>query len=387
MAWLNERASYAGGCEKYIFEVARSLRERGCRSTLLYQPAHDFDRRFSEVFDAALPLVAADAQLACSRPDIVFVHRWDDCSTLKTLRDLKVPAVKFFHDHQLFCPREHKYTAVRRRTCTRTVGLRCYGCLGGLRRDTNGQFRMRTPGSVRREQRHNRFFDAYVVGSRYMADHAAAHGFPPERLHVINLFAEKADSPASLEPVAREPDLVLFVGQLLMGKGLDVLIEAVARARTRPRLAIAGSGRQEHRFRTLARRWHVADRVSFLGRLGTAQLDLLYRGATCVAVPSRTPETFGLVGVEALNHGTPVIASSVGGVHEWLEHERTGLVVEPGDPGALAAAIDRLVENPGLARSLGDVGRARCKQRFRLHQHVDELITLFRSLTRVTHNH
>ena len=382
IAWVNERSAFAGGCERYIQSMAGHLSTLGCRSTLLFDPSLPLERDFATVFDGAFPLVDPALQLADLRPDVVFVHRLSDARLLRELVGQGAAVVRFFHDHRLFCPREHKYTAIGRRTCTRTIGAGCLGCLRGARRGPEGGIQFTSVRSLRKEQRLNMDLDACVVASSYMAKHLVDHGFSENRVHVLPLFPAESVSDARAAGLRREDDLLLFVGQLVMGKGVDVLLDAMSIARTNCRLVVAGSGRQEEIFRMRARQLGLADRVSFLGRASPAELDLLYRTAACVVVPSRTPETFGLVGVEALKRGTPVIGTTVGGIEEWLHPGTTGLAVPPGDAGALAAAMDRILTDPVLAESMGSAGAALCEERFRADRHADELLQLFRGLVR-----
>lgn len=78
-----------------------------------------------------------------------------------------------------------------------------------------------------------------------------------------------------------------------------------------------------------------------------------------------------------MSHGTPVIASAVGGILEWLLPEQTGIAVPPNDSQALASAIDRLIRNPALASAMGHAGRARYLERFLPEHHVEQLMKIF----------
>ena len=108
------------------------------------------------------------------------------------------------------------------------------------------------------------------------------------------------------------------------------------------------------------------------------------RRAAVIAVPSRAPETFALVGPEAMRYGTPVVASRVGGIEEWLCDGVTGLAVPPGDPVALASALDRLVGDVTLATRLGNAGQRAYQERFTPEHHVSLLIALLQEITRRT---
>jgi glycosyltransferase involved in cell wall biosynthesis len=108
-----------------------------------------------------------------------------------------------------------------------------------------------------------------------------------------------------------------------------------------------------------------------VGPLSSSEaLSAEYRRATCLVFPSRAPETLGLVGLEALAHGTPVIGSLIGGIGEWLLPERTGLGVPSGDPAALAAAIDRMLGDKALREKMGQEGMRLHRERFLPEHHV-----------------
>lgn len=376
--WINEEASPVGGCERYISDTVTLLRKQGVRSTLLYNPQRSADPVFLRAFDGAFPLVDLTIQLPELNADLIYVHHLEDAGILAALRRTPVPKALFVHDYKLFCLRENKYRTLGHHTCTRTVGLGCYPCLGFLNRsDAWPGFKLARVGSLLARQRQHMFFDAVVTGSRYMADHIVAHGFERARVHAIPLYATQ---PSEAPPCERERDLILFVGQLIRGKGLDVLLHAMPALRQRARLMVAGSGRQEEMFRSLCEQLGLGSRVQFAGRLRPEDLAGLYRRAALVVVPSRYPETFGLVGVEAMSHGAPVVGTTVGAIGEWLEDGRTGLAVPPNDSSALAGAIDRVLADANLARDLGAGGLRRYQEWFRPERHVDTLLALFATL-------
>jgi glycosyltransferase involved in cell wall biosynthesis len=378
--WMNESATFAGGCEQYIHRTVQLLRDRGIRSSLLYEPSGGADPAYLRAFAGAYPRVDLGGQLADLDADLVYVHRTGRGVPWRALAASGLPRVRFFHDHQLFCLRGSKYTTLGRRTCTRTLGPACYPCLGFVNRSTSWPgVRLTRVGRLRAEQAEQFDFEGFVTGSAYMAEHVAAHGFDRTRCHVLPLFCPP---PAPSPPVTREPDLLLFVGALLRGKGLDILFQALTRMRRSARLVVVGGGRQEALHRSWCSRLGLTGRVKFAGPVSGADLGSYYERAACLVFPSRSPETFGLVGVEAMSHATPVIASAVGGVHEWLVEGETGLTFASGDAQALAAAVDRLLDDPPFARQLGEEGRRVYERRFRPERHVDALVKLFTSLIR-----
>jgi glycosyltransferase involved in cell wall biosynthesis len=157
---------------------------------------------------------------------------------------------------------------------------------------------------------------------------------------------------------------------------VDVLLDAFAQLQaTRPELGlvIAGSGNAEADLKAQAVRLGLGTAVSFEGHVQDASLDQLYRQASLLAVPSRWPEPFGMVGLEAMRRGLPVAASAVGGIPDWLEDGVTGYLAAPDNPASLAAAMTRILDDPAAAQRLGTAGQARAERDFAFHCSMDKL--------------
>ncbi len=371
LLWIHDRARAAGGAENYLRRVVPALRALNLRSSLLYEPGFS-EPDFLGLFDQAWPAVDATEQIRCLRPDLLFLQRLPRGLSVAELAKTGVPMLRMFHDHQPFCLREHKYTALNQQTCTRRLSWRCYTRCGPLVRASEG-LALRSVKRMQQELAEHQLLAASLTGSDYLRGHLLEHGFTPERVHMIPLFAEGPSRP--LPP--GDPHELLFVGQLVTGKGLDLLLQAIAEL-PEVRLTIAGSGRQAERYRDQARL--LGERVRFVGSVDSVQLQALYARAGVVVMPSRAPETFGLSGLEALAQGRAVIASEVGGVSTWLKPEVTGLSFASGDVRGLKQAICRLLNEPGLATRLGMQGQALWHRRFRLEHYLQALVPLLESL-------
>ena len=155
---------------------------------------------------------------------------------------------------------------------------------------------------------------------------------------------------------AREPNRLLFVGRLTTQKGIEGLIDAMARMRNRATLDVVGDGALADKLASRVRELGIGDRVNWLGQLSQPRLVDLYRRATALVVPS-IDEGLGLVAIEAQLCETPVVAYESGGLTETVQHDRTGILVPPGDLGALAAALDALLDAPERASEMGRAGR------------------------------
>ena len=161
------------------------------------------------------------------------------------------------------------------------------------------------------------------------------HGVDTER------FYPREEQHPAVDPDATT---LLYVGRLGARKGLGLAFQALARLND-PNIEflIAGTGRHEERLRTLAAKLGVADQIRFLGYVSDEELPVLYSSADVFVLPSRY-EGFGLVLLEAMACGTPVIGTDVGGIPTVIEHDRTGLQVQR-EPQELANAIQSVVSD------------------------------------------
>jgi glycosyltransferase involved in cell wall biosynthesis len=215
-----------------------------------------------------------------------------------------------------------------------------------------------------------RLFDVFLTVSAYSARELRA---PPARTRIIY---------GGADPVRYAPDPgqarrgVLFVGRLTPHKGVDRLIEALPKG---SQLRLVGStghdrGLPERDYPRLLRRLALGRDVEFIGAAADGELPGLYRSASVLAMPSvertcygrqiRVSELLGLVALEAMASGTPVVASRVGGLAEVVEDGVTGFLVPPEDVGALHERLDQVLKDEALARRLGANGRERVLERF-----------------------
>jgi glycosyltransferase involved in cell wall biosynthesis len=189
---------------------------------------------------------------------------------------------------------------------------------------------------------------------------------------------------------ARDPNgpRILFVGRLAQKKGVTHLIQAMAVVRSAnpgAGLVVVGDGPERQALETLATT--LGGGVEFVGPVPNTELPAYYQAGDIFMLPSVVSsegDTEGLpvVLMEAAASELPIVASRVGGIPDLVQHERTGLLVEPGDPGAIATAVNRLLADEGLRRSLGEGARRAVVERFSWAGVVDRFDAVFRSLPR-----
>jgi len=268
--------------------------------------------------------------------DEIVVHKCSDVAVLEKFPPGKT--VYYVHDHEPICPRGYAYTPFKH-NCTRPGGLfPCVFCAPACRAWKDALKRVL---SQARRKRAMVRFKKIVVISEFMKSRLVANGIPAEKVEVelpkirTGETNETGDEHVA-RPASRGSIDLLFAGQLIRGKGVHLLLEALARMKTPRTLDIVGTGNMEPKLKALAERLGIADRVRFNGFQRNVQ-DWMRRAA-CVVVPSFWQEPYGLVAAEAVALGRPVVAFAIGGLPEACGGKAT--LVPPGDVAALAAALE-----------------------------------------------
>lgn len=163
--------------------------------------------------------------------------------------------------------------------------------------------------------------------------------------------------------------IVLAVGRMIERKGFPVLVRAAEKLRGRARVVIVGGGEYEPVVRREIKRNKVEDVVHLAGRISNEELSDLYSRCAVFCLPAIVDsrgetEGLGVVLIEAMSHGKPVVASRLGGIVDAVEDGENGLLVPPNDPDILADALLRVTEDQELAERLGGAGRKRAKALF-----------------------
>jgi phosphatidylinositol alpha-1,6-mannosyltransferase len=210
--------------------------------------------------------------------------------------------------------------------------------------------------------------DRLIPVSAHTERLALSFGADAARVRRINPGVDLPGAPVAARD---ERPTVLTVARLVKRyKGHDVMVRALARLRGRVpgvRWVVVGDGPLRGELESLAAAEGVSDLVTFAGAVPDGERDAWLDRAHVFAMPSRLPpgaggEGFGIVYTEASAHGLPVVAGAVGGATDAVLDGRTGLLVDPSDPAAVADALARVLLDPDLAARLGAGGRERARE-------------------------
>jgi glycosyltransferase involved in cell wall biosynthesis len=240
----------------------------------------------------------------------------------------------------------------------------------GSRRELNPD---KTRGQIALQRQAYRFATRVVANSPAAARQLDSEGVPRHRIRVIpnGLSIERYRPHDAAPRVSR----LVTVANLRHEKAHDVLLDAIARLAPRHpalRLEVAGDGPRREALERQARTLGIESRVAFLGH--REDIPELLARAHAFVLPSRS-EAFPNGAIEAMAAGLPVVASAVGGLLDLIENGCTGVLTPPGDPAALANAIDGLIENPARAAALGRAARDEARR-----YSFDRMVSTFEGL-------
>lgn len=216
-----------------------------------------------------------------------------------------------------------------------------------------------------------RSVDVFLSPSRFGIETHRRFGFTAPMLHLPSFVP---DDPRPVSPNAASEPYFLYAGRLETAKGPATLVDHFRR-RGQARLVVAGAGSQEAALRRLA---GGDPRIALLGRVDRDRLAELQRGAVAVVVPSLAFEMLPLVVLEAFRAGTPVVVRDRGALPEMVAESGAGLVWN--DDDELAAALARLLREPGLRAALGARGRAAYERCWSRDVHLERYLTLVEDL-------
>lgn len=314
-------------------------------------------------------------------PDVVHVHDWGLPDDIEAELSRERRLVRTLHDLSFGCSTGTRYFR-NGDLCTRSHGP---GCL--VAAAVKGCAHRRDPRPVLASYRRvetllPRVRDTpfTIFQSAYMRSLGMSNGIPSERCAAVPCFIEP---PQGVTPVGDRP-VVCFAGRVVPSKGFDLLLRSLARIEDAwERLIVAGDGWHSARCQRLAARLGIGEKLELRGWTDPEGVRAAIVESRVLAVPSRWAEPFGIVGLEAMALGRPVVATRAGGIPEWLDDGETGLMVPPNDSEAMADALSQLLTDQKFAQRLGEEGYRRVA-RFSPVAHLNALEDIYRDDARAT---
>ncbi|MCL4176668.1 MAG: glycosyltransferase family 4 protein [Verrucomicrobia bacterium] len=383
--FVHEKFGAFGGAEANVLATATELQERGHVVGLLHGPntgkgeaawLNTFQHRC--LIGHGSKSATALAAWKQFQPDVLYVHKMSDLELLETLLDTETPIIRMVHDHDLYCMRSYKYNFFTRHICERALSPFCLiPCGAFVARNHDGALPVKwvSYSAKLRELELNRKFDRLVVATQFMADELLRNQFDANKIELHAPVPPNGD--ASWVSSFSDRNYIVYAGQIIRGKGVDVLLESLAQVRVPFTCLIFGDGQHREYCEKLSRKLELTDRVIFKGYVSPDEIALFYRECSVVAVSSVWPEPFGAVGLEAMRFGLPVVAFDAGGIREWLAHGQNGFLVPWMDRPAFARRVEELLGDKTLARQMGERGRQLVAEQYGFSEYISGLENLF----------
>lgn len=385
---VNEHLAWCGGVETYLLSLVPELERRGHEAVLVFSKG-DAGLAKSSHYVPQLSQAGRQADqngyralrriLQEEKPDVAHVHQTYNTGVIRACFE-SVPTLVTAHDFRYLCPASSLYFRRTQEVCPKTAGLGCFAttlakrCLTPRPRQALSFYQR-----VRWFSRHSHRLSRLIAVSGYVRDRFVQSGMPSERVTVLPYFCP-TEPLAAPRPLPPRPT-ILFIGRVRPIKGYRYFVQALGLLPEAVRGILIGdvSPEQEPELRRLAADSGCADRLEIRPWVDREGIADVYHEASVFVFPSVCPETLGIVGLESLACGVPVVASDVGGVREWLHEGKTGLLVPPKEPRALAAAVGKILASESLASEMGLNGISLVRQKFARELHVETLLGYYRA--------
>lgn len=388
LLFVHERYGSMAGAEANAHITATELKRRGHTVGIIHGPStgkgqaawqETFSKRFS--LSERGNAMRVRAALDFFQPDIVYVHKMADLEVIQALVASGVPLVRMVHDHDIYCMRSYKYHPLTRKICTKAAGLACvFPCGAFVTRNHEDGFPLKFVSYTekKREIFLNQQFDRMIVVTNYMKDELLRNGFQPGKIEIHPPVPRMGDP--DLQSTYSERNLIVYAGQIIRGKGVDVLLESLARLTVPFECIILGDGSHRAFCEKLSKKLKLDDCVHFMGFVPQEELKNFYRECTVVAISSVWPEPFATIGMEAMRYGIPVVAFDAGGIKDWLIDGQNGFLVPWMDKNKYAARLEELLKNKSLAREMGERGRRMVDEHYSFSEYILGLENTFQKV-------
>lgn len=381
---IAENYAPVGGQEDYIYNVCNELEKIGYENIIVYGIRHSnswhIEGRGEYHIEGITDYYCLEENnrrllsiVKEQDPDLIYLHTVENARVIKRLLDLK-PIIKYVHNHNMTCPSGTK--CGRFFKCHKTLDWKCLiyclagNCTGCRPPDALSRYRIAKDNLVLAKD-----FSRLIVASEYMKGELIKNGIDDEKVIKIPYFVYP---PEDTEEVSTSSsDIILFAGRLCKTKGPDYLIKSLKWLKRPYRLVVAGDGYYMNYVKRLAKQMKIDKNIDFAGWQTKVKLKEFYKRASLLVMPSVWPEPFGIVGIEAMSYGKPVVAFNVGGINEWLKEGENGFLVRPKDTLSLAERINRLLADLEIKTRFGENGKMLIGERFSPQAHIDLLKKAF----------
>ena len=324
-----------------------------------------------------------EALIQAEKPDIIHIHNiyhQISPSILPVAKKYGIPVVYHLHDYKLLSPNYKFFSHGQidniglKGDYWRCVTTKCFkdSYLASLLVTLEMYWHHRVLKIYQKN------IDYFISPSNFMRQKMIAGGWPGENIAVVPPFVDTSHQ----KPYYTPGDYLLFFGRLDSEKGVDILLEAMAKVNNPIPLMIVGSGPEHQKLVELTDRLGLHHLVHFQGPKKGKELTKLIAGAYLVVVPSCWYEVFGLVALEAAALGKTVLAANIGGLPELINSRHNGLLYTYNSANDLATKLQWSLANPATIKDFGQAARQTAEHYYTPKVHYQAIMKIYRLLVK-----
>ena len=319
--------------------------------------------------------VQVEKEIRSFHPEIVHIHNLFPLlspSVYYACKAAGVPVVQTLHNFRLICPNALLFRDGK--PCELCIGKKIpwpaivHACYRESRAGSAAVASMLAVHGLIGTW--NSAVNAYIALTSFSREKLIAGGLPADRLLVKPNFLYPDPGPGR-----SAQDFALIVGRLAPEKGIATLLSAWARLKPNRKLKIVGDGPLQSAVRAVVRN----PQIELLGRQTKEAVLSVMESASFLVFPSECYEGFPRVIVESFAKGLPVVASRLGSMAELIDHGRTGLLFQPGDPQALADAVEWMFTHPAQLEQMSQAARSEFEAKYTADRNYEQLMEIYRS--------
>lgn len=286
-------------------------------------------------------------------------------SILYAIKEKNIPIIQTLHDYQNICPNHMLYIEHKKEICERCKGGKFFNCVKNkcIHNSTAKSIVGYLESSYYHSKKAYDLIDAFVCPSQFLADKMIEFGVNKDKLHTIHNFIKDEYQDISFE----KKDYGIYFGRLSIQKGIGTLIK-VMKQTPEINYVIAGGGELEDEIKNLN-----LPNVDFVGFKSGNELMKLIGSAAFSILPTEWYENCPMSVLESLMLGTPVVATSIGGVPELIKHGEDGFLYTPADANGLKFFVKQINENKDLLLKMSKNAKEKSKN-YELSKYQDEFM-------------
>lgn len=379
---VNDHLAPKGGVETYMLSAIPRLEADGLSQAVVFGKGDpNLVKHAFEVPEISTPgwgnkdstLTKLKQAVDTFKPDVVHLHNIHNADAIEWLLDTK-PVVVTTHDFRYLCPASNFYFRKTESVCEKGCGPGCFvTTLSKKCMTPRPKYAWKYYRRVVRVRRRFNDFKHLIAPCQDAKTRFVRDGFPEHNVTVLPYFCRITPLPEP-RPIP-ERAVMLYLGRLGGNKGGRYFIEALGRLSSDVHGIFIGNvdASTEVLLKELAAKHNCSDRLTWRHWATQEEISAQLKQTSVLVFPSLWPETLGIVGLEAMAHGVPVVASDIGGVPEWLKDGETGFRVQPKDVTAIADRVASIIGDTSLAHQMGVAALEHLNAKFLPERHLSVL--------------